>query len=91
MRITSVSIEWFDQIKDCFFTDGSNWHPGWALAKIDLPFAHWKHTLYLVRDFSGIAYWKLAVEFRESSPQLFNRHPNLDWHKIYHFDALPEK
>lgn len=90
MRTEPVFIEWLDEIKDCYFKDGENWYPGWAIAKIYLPYANWTHISYLVRDFSGLAYWKPLVKFREDQPHLFDQHPNLDWEKIHHLDPLPE-
>lgn len=85
-----ITIEWLSRPKDCFFQDGDNWCPGWAIAKVELPYARWKHTFYLVRDFSGIAYWRSGVKFRErnNNHSFFDRHPNLDWSKIERLPAL---
>ena len=90
MRTEPVCIEWLDEIKDCYFKNGENWYPGWAVARITLPYTQWTHTFYLVRDFSGVAHWIPAIKFRDDLTHLFDQHPNLDWRKIYHFDPLPE-
>ena len=78
----TVNIEWLSKPKDCFFQDSESWYPGWAIAKVHLPYAQWTHIFYLVQDFSGIAYWKARVSFREESLRRFDQYPNLDWTKI---------
>jgi hypothetical protein len=51
-KITKNHIQWFKEPKDCFFYYGSNWCPGWALGKIELPIVP-QCFFYLIRDASG--------------------------------------
>lgn len=81
--------------EDCFFTldCGTNWCPGWAIARLTLPFAVYSNVFCLVWDSTGTTHWVTGnkVKKRGDCHRFeFAYYQKFDWKKWQTFTPITE-